>query len=303
MALPNLVIAGAPKCGTSSIFRWLADHPDAEGSSVKETRYFIDPDSHVFDPSSNYATGGLARYEQFFTVNKPRAAVRLEATPVYLFQKSALKALPDIPTNPRFLFLVREPSRQILSTYRYFTNNWRYLDARIPFAEFLDMVQAGDKRLRGNELLARALDNARFEKHLIRWRDRVGPARMRVMLLEDVQAAEQAALTGLASWLRLDPDFYRDYGFPRENETYRARSQTLQAVNLRLRGLIAKTPLYEPARRVYRRLNTSPEARPLDDRDMAAAAALKLSYAEDNARLADMFDLDLRAWDDEGATA
>jgi hypothetical protein len=42
MSLPNLVIAGAPKCGTSSLFYWLADHPQACGSTVKETFYLMD---------------------------------------------------------------------------------------------------------------------------------------------------------------------------------------------------------------------------------------------------------------------
>ena len=60
MALPNLIIAGAPKCGTTSLFRWIDEHPEAEGSSVKETCFFVDPQSHVFDPSSNFASGGLA---------------------------------------------------------------------------------------------------------------------------------------------------------------------------------------------------------------------------------------------------
>ena len=38
--LPNLVIAGVPKAGTTSLFNYLAQHPDICPSDVKETRYF-----------------------------------------------------------------------------------------------------------------------------------------------------------------------------------------------------------------------------------------------------------------------
>jgi hypothetical protein len=48
MALPNLIVAGAPKCVTSSLFQWIADHPEAEGARIKETCYFNDLSSHVF---------------------------------------------------------------------------------------------------------------------------------------------------------------------------------------------------------------------------------------------------------------
>lgn len=300
MALPNLVIAGAPKCGTSSMFRWIADHPDAEGATVKEARYFIDADSHVFDPSVNFATGGVSGYERFFPATNPRARVRLEATPVYLYQRSAMHALPDLPSRPKILFLLREPGRQILSTYRYFSNNWRYLKAGISFADFLEMVATEDRRLAANELLARAVENVRYVDRLTPWRERLDAGRMRVMLLEDIQADPTAAMTELAEWLGLDAEFYHDYAYPKENQTYRARSQTLQALNVRVRGLAAKTPLYKSLRWLYRGANTAAEPAPMTERDLAALADLSASFAEDNARLAEELALDLSRWSARG---
>ena len=66
LVLPNTVIAGAPKCGTTSLFRWLNDHPDACGSTTKEPRYLIDPDSCLFDKTSNFHDHGLEGYEAYF---------------------------------------------------------------------------------------------------------------------------------------------------------------------------------------------------------------------------------------------
>lgn len=301
MALPNLIIAGAPKCGTSSMFQWLADHPDAEGASTKEVRYFVDADSHVFDPSNNFATGGAAGYARFFPVSNPKAKVRLEATPVYIYQKSALQALPDLPTRPRFVFLLREPTRQILSTYRYFSNNWTYLKGGVSFAEYMALLDAGSQKLRGNELLSNAIENVRYAERLTPWRDRVGPRRMRILLLEDVQRDPATAMADLADWLGLDPTFYRDYAFSVENATYRARNGWLQAANVGLRGFVAKTPLYKPLRAAYRRINTSRAPQPLGPADLAALAELRARFVDDNRALEATFGLDLSAWREQVA--
>ena len=92
--LPNVVIAGAPKCGTTSLFAWLADHPDVCGSNVKEARYFLDPDDPLFDEISNFRDHGLAGYEAYFTdCEERKAQVVLEATPVYLYQQTAPEGL------------------------------------------------------------------------------------------------------------------------------------------------------------------------------------------------------------------
>ncbi len=296
MALPNLIIAGAPKCGTSSLFQWIADHPEAEGSSIKETCYFADPSSHVFNANKNFGAGGLAGYEQFFPVTNPAAKIRLEATPAYIYQDTALTHLPDLPTEPKFLFILREPSRQILSTYRYFTNNWNQLSADVSFAEFMAMAERPDPALAHNELLANALTNVQYATHLERWRDRTGPDRIFVMTREALAADRDAAMAAITDWLGLDLRFYAEYAFPRENETYRVKSHLLHAANLRLRGLLAKTPLYVAARGANRRLNTASDPAPLSPEDTDALEALRLRYAEDNVALASAFGLDLSAW-------
>ncbi|MGL6342534.1 MAG: sulfotransferase, partial [Waterburya sp.] len=66
MKLPNLIIAGAPKAGSSSLFHWIAAHPEVYGAPCKETFYFIDRDSSLFRPEANYNLHGLDLYESFF---------------------------------------------------------------------------------------------------------------------------------------------------------------------------------------------------------------------------------------------
>lgn len=296
MALPNLIVAGAPKCGTSSLFQWIADHPAAEGSAIKETCYFADPESHVFNPESNFGKGGLAGYEAHFPVSNPDALIRLEATPTYIYQQTAITHLPGLATHPKFIFVLREPASQILSTYRYFSNNWTYLSPDVSFQDFIQMAEAGDPKLQANELLADALANVRYLEHLNRWREAVGSERMLVLALDRFVTDQTGAMKHIADWLGLDPAFYDDYAFPRENETYQVKNRMLHAANIRLRGLVAKTPLYERVRSAYRRLNTTSAPAPLLAADEAALTALRLQFQPDNQALAEAFNLDLSRW-------
>ena len=50
--LPNVIIAGAPKCGTSSLYFWLSAHPEVKASMVKETFFFAD-DVNRFNKNGN----------------------------------------------------------------------------------------------------------------------------------------------------------------------------------------------------------------------------------------------------------
>lgn len=40
--LPNLVVVGATKAGTTSLYRYLGEHPQIFMSAIKEPRYFLD---------------------------------------------------------------------------------------------------------------------------------------------------------------------------------------------------------------------------------------------------------------------
>ena len=59
----DMAVIGVPKSGTTSLYTWLASHPDVQGSEPKETYYFIDvagwqPEVPTFDDEGG--TGSIA---------------------------------------------------------------------------------------------------------------------------------------------------------------------------------------------------------------------------------------------------
>jgi len=76
--IPNLFIVGAPKCGTSSLFDWLIQHPDVRGSSIKEPFFFTDT-THPLSRRPNFANDGLDAFETFFNYEDSLAVILLES--------------------------------------------------------------------------------------------------------------------------------------------------------------------------------------------------------------------------------
>lgn len=290
---PNLVIAGVPKAGTTSLFAWLADHPQALGSHEKETYFFADPGSHTFRPDFN-AAAGLDAYANAFPARGTETRLLFEASPGYLYSRTALAQIPDLPGAPKVLFVLREPASQIRSVYRYYRDNWDYIPPEMGFDAFLEAVAGGTHAFAGNELAARALEFADYKPWLDEWRERLGPERMKVCTFDDLQGDPTGFMTGIAAWCGIDPGFYEGYAFPRENPTYVPKNRALQRLNIALRNHLPKGRLYAAARRAYRGLNTrAPES---NAAEAAAMDRLRRDFAETNQALARAYDLDLSAW-------
>lgn len=297
VVLPNFVIAGVPKAGTSSLHGWIADHPSALGSVEKETYFLVDPGTHMHNPA-RHVSNGLEGYSSCFPPlarGRPEPRVVLESTPSYIYSRTALEHLAVLPTRPRVLFILREPASQIYSLYRYFRENWDWIPRGMSFPAYVEAVRAGTNRFRGNELARNALSNAVYADHLGPWFDRLGPDRISVRLFDELLADERAFTVSVARWLGLDPAFYESYGFRRSNETYSVRSPALHWVNLRVRGLLPKGAGYRALRALYRSVNTARAGGP--DRDaQRCIERLREEFVPANNRLAAEFGVQVSGW-------
>jgi hypothetical protein len=190
--------------------------------------------------------------------------------------------------------VLREPGAQILSTYTYFRNNWAAIPAEMSFADYLDAVRDGTHLFDNNELAHNSLNQARYLPWLLRWRERLEDARMKVITFDALRRDPRTFMTDLAEWCGISAAFFDDYGFPAENESYAPRLRGLQRLNIALRDRLPKGRLYDATRRMYRRLNTREPDR--GEVDPAVMARLRADFEADNRVLAETFGLDLSSW-------
>jgi hypothetical protein len=120
--LPNFVILGAQKSGTTTLFETLADHPQIIPPFNKEAHYF----DNNFDKSLNFGYRfhfplKLAmRLHGFF---KNSSFITGEATPFYLFHPLVPKRMKGVLPNAKFLVILREPVERAYSHYQYAVKN------------------------------------------------------------------------------------------------------------------------------------------------------------------------------------
>ena len=99
---PNFLIVGAPKCGTTAMWRYLQQHPNIFLSPRKDMHYFgSDLDFRVRTRFSK------DEYEAFFSDSKEQA--RGEASVWYLFSKTAAEEIYEYDPNMKIIIMLRDP--------------------------------------------------------------------------------------------------------------------------------------------------------------------------------------------------
>lgn len=110
--LPDFLIIGTQKGGSSSLYHYLIKHPDIQRALRKEL--------HFFNKTERY-NKGLDWYKKQLPLSKSSNPNKVtgEATPNYLFNPSAPKRIAkDLPQTTKFIVLLRNPVDRAYSNYQ-----------------------------------------------------------------------------------------------------------------------------------------------------------------------------------------
>lgn len=109
--LPDFLILGANKCGTTSLHNYLNQHPQVEEGLLKEV--------HFFDRYHRYARG-LNWYRSHFPIRTDPADFCLgESTPEYLFNPAVPERVAEVMPDARLIALLRNPIDRAYSHYHH----------------------------------------------------------------------------------------------------------------------------------------------------------------------------------------
>lgn len=275
---PNLVIAGAPKCGTSSLYFWLAAHPEVAASREKET-FFWAPEVNRFNARCNHLEHGPEAYATLFS-HTSGCKVRFEATAPYIYYPSAWNGLANLPQKPLVLFILREPAARTQSQYLF--EFYRTKRIKCSFETYLSDSQI--------------LEHGHYVRYLTEWESALGRDHLLIWQFEKVMHDPRGAMKSLAAQLGIDPAFYDNFDFAVRNETVAIRSRGLHQLGLKLQSMIplAVQDLLLP---IYLMLNGA--GRPKASSELRAqTAALRAEFADSNTELAARFPnlIDLELW-------
>ncbi len=221
---PNFFILGAPKCGTTSLATWLADHVDVIMSVPKEPHYFNS------DMKNRGVINETAYLKLFEGANAGSQAVG-EASTWYLYSRDAVSAIERIYPNVKYIVMVRDAVSMAQSLYYH---NIRHLHENAPtFEQAWELQEA---RKQGREIPSTCADPVFLQyrsacslgKQLERLLFVVPRERVLVIELSELNADPKHQYQRVVGFLGLMDDGRDD--FLRQNEARMARSVWLQRV-------------------------------------------------------------------------
>jgi hypothetical protein len=302
MKLPNLIIAGAPKAGSSSLFHWLAAHPEVYGAPCKETFYFIDQDSSLLRPEANYNLHGLEPYQSFFPNCPEDVKIVLEATPHYIYQKTALDFFAACETQPHVVFLLRKPAKRVFSSFSFVQNNLARLDSNLTFEQITDLLldETGELAQKLHyppdsffyEWLNTQLPNNCYYNFIAPWAKRFPQEKIHIILFEDMVADPQAVLIQLAKSIGIDTDFYQDFYFEKRTQTIAIKNRFTHTLLLKLAPLLGTSQIRGMLKSLYFKFNAAPP-KPAGKESLER---LEEYFRPHNEKLAEAFNLNIEAW-------
>lgn len=237
-ALPNLLICGAQRCGTTSMYQALRQHPAVLRPVARKGVHYFD-DVTYLRGADWYRAHFPLRAEVAGTARRAgEPAVVFESSPYYLFHPAAAGRIARTLPGVRAIVLLRDPVERAYSAYTHEFGRGYETET------FERALELEDERLAGEEqrLLADAsyashahrhqayLQRGMFVDQLERLTSALGPEHVHVVDAEDFFTDPQPVWDDISSFLGLSP--FRPHF---EQHNARPRSALPEALRARLR--------------------------------------------------------------------
>ncbi len=227
---PNFFIVGAPKCGTTALYRYLRLHPNIYMPAKKEPHFF------ARDLGSYPAIQTMEDYSALFMGAEPRHRRIGEASVYYLRSEVAVPNILAYNPEARIIAMFRNPVDMVYSFHSQllywseevvndFETAWRLQEPR---SRGIDLPRGS----RGAFLL-QYREMARFGTQAQRLLSAAPAQQVKLILYDDFAASPRQRYNEVVEFLGLPPDGRSE--FPRINDNKRARVAWL-------RNLIRKPP-------------------------------------------------------------
>ena len=260
---PNLFVAGVPKAGTTSLFRYLALHPDVHPSNPKEPGYF-----HPFKIKE--MDSGLEAYQKCFSGHSGQRYA-MEATPGYFYGgKKSADAINNFSPESKIIFVLRNPVERLFSFYKY-KKSLGHISGKLNFDNYIEEC----KKLAENHPIERdtydfwAMIGGRYAELLSEWYDIFGE-RLKICFFDEMVKDEPKFIEEICNWLDLDKSQIDDGKTKVQNKSMIYRSKGLQRVATSFDSMFSGVWYYLPWLKwpfsgMYNLINAKPHNEKISD--------------------------------------
>lgn len=285
---PNIFILGAPKCGTTALASYLAEHPEVYVSEPKEPSFFcrdVYPTGAVVNSIDDYVS------KCFPGADPDRHKAIVDATVFNLYSPNAVPEILAFRPDAKFIVMLRNPVTLVHSFHSQSVfQEWdKYPSLRDSWAA-IPLRRRGETDERPTDLALLCYDDlARLGEQVNRLFRQVPRERVHVVLFDDFQSDTKAAYRAVLRFLGVDPGH--------EPELRKVNKSAYLKNPLVAR--LARSPLAKHAAAILRQLlgvKSLGIGRPAAALDPADRRMLTEYFAPDIDLLADAIGRDLSGW-------
>jgi hypothetical protein len=278
MSLPNFLIVGAMKSGTTTLKKHLQSHDEA---------FLVPREIHFFDNDDNY-NRGIEWYKEHFKDASGYAAVG-EKTPAYCYASSAPERIHKHLPNAKLIWIFREPVSRAYSHY------WWTVRMGSQRLTFTSAVKTAMKEERVQRISHRVhlLNRGKYSDQIKRYLNFFPREQMLFLLLDDLIREPQSTMRRVFEFLEINPNIEVEQGlrknYAKNSPVYYPRSIFLNWMSNRL--FKESSVPYQMVDRLNRGVTSGYPPLKEDTK-----ALLTKYYEPYNAQLSELIGCDLGTW-------
>jgi hypothetical protein len=227
--LPNFMVVGAAKAGTTSIYQYLSQHPEVYLSPIKETNYFakdipldkirkdyykggeLDVEAYVnTDLSEQIHIAFVSQWEHYIKLYKNVRGEKAigEISNSYLYSQVAAREIHAVDPGMKIIMILRDPIKRAFSHYKMTLRVGLVKDS------FYEEVQrdyaAREKGFRVSHLY---VEMGQYAAQVKRYLDTFPREQVRIYLFDDLKADAASVIDDMLRFLGVDPSQQVDTSF------------------------------------------------------------------------------------------
>lgn len=209
MGLPNFMVIGAGKSGTTTLYEYLNEHSEVFMSPIKETNYFSlidtqqvprekDPDQvHNFYRS----VWSWDHYVSLFPDNTDAKAIG-EVSPKYLYTPRAAMRIKETIPDVKLIVILRNPVERLYSRFMHLAR-----ENRQPSDSIEDALDRDSIWWRRPDLVSEGF----YYRHLMHYLKIFDRSQIKIYLFEDLKKDPKNLIKDIYEFIGVNTDFVPDF--------------------------------------------------------------------------------------------
>ncbi|MES1024048.1 sulfotransferase [Gloeocapsa sp. BRSZ] len=211
MTMPNFIVVGAAKAGTTALYYYLKQHPQIYMSPEKEPKFFaLEGDELDFrgpgdrENICKSAITDIETYRHLFKGVTNEIAVG-EASPLYLYSPKAAERIKKYIPDAKLIAILRNPIERAYSGYIMHVR-----EGRETAKDFTEALQEEESRIRSNWGWGHYVNVGFYHAQLKRYLNLFDKEQIRVYLYEDLKTNPINLIQDIFRFLGVDDTFLPD---------------------------------------------------------------------------------------------